>query len=274
MGDRPGPLSAVHTHQLLIAVAVGAVVGLASGAFGKGGSALATPLLAAFGIPPIVAVASPLPATIPATAIAGRAYARAGKFDWRVVRIGIVVGLPLTAAGALLTRWVPGEPLVLGSELLVLALALRMLLRPQTNEAPATESMNAPPLPRVVATVAAVAFVSGLLANSGGFLLAPLFVAVLHMPLKRATRYLARHLTRIGDPRHDRPCRARSHRMAPDDRVRTRVGSLRAARRAHQPACERARAGAQLRHRPRPRIDASRSSPRTERTSDGRAPSF
>ncbi len=179
-------MDGVDPHQLLIALAVGALVGLASGAFGKGGSALATPLLAAFGIPPIIAVASPLPATIPATAIAGRTYARAGMFDWRVVRIGVIVGLPLTAAGALLTRWVPGEPLVLGSELLVLALALRMLLRSQTTEAPETVPAPEPPLPRVVGTVAAVAFVSGLLANSGGFLLAPLFVAVLHMPLKRA----------------------------------------------------------------------------------------
>jgi uncharacterized membrane protein YfcA len=186
MGVADGPLSGVDTHQLLIAVAVGAVVGLASGAFGKGGSALATPLLAAFGIPPIIAVASPLPATIPATAIAGRAYARAGMFDWRVIRIGIVVGLPLTAAGALLTRWVPGEPLVLGSELLVLALAVRMLVRPQSAMVSDTEPMPEAPRTRVVATVAAVAFVSGLLANSGGFLLAPLFVAVLQMPLKRA----------------------------------------------------------------------------------------
>ena len=75
---------------------------------------------------------------------------------------------------------------MLGSELLVLALALRMLLRPLTTEEPAVESLPKPSRLRVVGTVAAVAFASGLLANSGGFLLAPLFVAVLHMPLKRA----------------------------------------------------------------------------------------
>ena len=48
-------------------VVVGAVVGFLGGLFGKGGSAIATPLLAAAGVPPIIAVASPLPATVPGT---------------------------------------------------------------------------------------------------------------------------------------------------------------------------------------------------------------
>jgi uncharacterized membrane protein YfcA len=178
----------VDVHQLLIAFAVGAVVGLASGAFGKGGSAIATPLLAAFGIPPIVAVASPLPATIPATAIAGRAYGRSGFVNGRVVLIGIAIGLPLAALGALVTRWVPGEPLVVASEVLVLGLALRMLVgRERHGEEPDADASSAEATTgRVVVTVAAVALVSGLLANSGGFLLAPLFVTFLRLPLKEA----------------------------------------------------------------------------------------
>jgi uncharacterized membrane protein YfcA len=177
----------VSTHDLLIAFAVGAVVGLASGAFGKGGSAIATPLLAAFGIPAIVAVASPLPATIPATAIAGRAYGRSGFLNWRVVRIGIAVGLPLAALGALVTRWVPGTPLVVASEVLVLGLAVRMLVRHDGQDAsPNGDAVCDASTLRIVVTVAGVALVSGLLANSGGFLLAPLFVTFLRLPLKEA----------------------------------------------------------------------------------------
>jgi uncharacterized membrane protein YfcA len=177
----------VNLHELLIAFAVGAVVGLASGAFGKGGSAIATPLLAAFGIPPIVAVASPLPATIPATAIAGRAYGQAGFVNWRVVRIGITIGLPLAALGALLTRWIPGEPLVVASEILVLVLAVRLLVRHGQDESAASDTMSPEVTAwRVVITVGAVALVSGLLANSGGFLLAPLFATFLRLPLKEA----------------------------------------------------------------------------------------
>src|SRR3954470_14473187 len=60
----------VSPQLLLGAMLIGAGIGLLSGAFGKGGSALATPLLHAIGVPAIVAVASPLPATIPATLVA------------------------------------------------------------------------------------------------------------------------------------------------------------------------------------------------------------
>src|SRR5437660_7745546 len=48
-------------------VLIGVAVGFLAGLFGKGGSALATPLLHAVGVPAIVALAAPLPATIPST---------------------------------------------------------------------------------------------------------------------------------------------------------------------------------------------------------------
>src|SRR4029077_5307230 len=41
-------------------------------------------------------------------------------------------------------------------------------------------------VPKILAVVGAVGFVSGLLGNSGGFLLAPLFMSVLGMPIHRA----------------------------------------------------------------------------------------
>src|SRR6201988_2644683 len=100
-------------NVLLGEVCIGMAVGFLSGAFGKGGSAVSTPLLHALGVPAIVAIASPLPATIPSTLLAGRRYARAGHVDRNVLRLGLIFGIPLTAMGALLTRWVGGEPLIL-----------------------------------------------------------------------------------------------------------------------------------------------------------------
>ena len=58
--------------QWLAIMAIGAGVGFLGGMFGKGGSAIATPLLAAVGVPPLVAVASPLPAAVPGTLVAYR----------------------------------------------------------------------------------------------------------------------------------------------------------------------------------------------------------
>src|SRR5438105_4437674 len=119
--DTARPLNGgMDLHTLLGVLLIGAGVGFMSGAFGKGGSAISTPLLHAIGVPAIVAIASPLPATIPSTLLASRRYARAGHIDGRVVRIGLVVGLPLTAFGALLTRWVPGGPLVLVTDVILL----------------------------------------------------------------------------------------------------------------------------------------------------------
>ena len=152
------------------AALIGMAVGFLSGAFGKGGSAVATPLLHLLGVPAIVAIASPLPATIPSSLLAGRVYAGAGNVDRRVVRIGLPGGLLLTVAGAVLTRWVPGGPLVIVTDLLVLA-------------AEGDEDATAF---KILAVVGAVGFVSGLLGNSGGFLLAPLFISVLGLPVHRA----------------------------------------------------------------------------------------
>ena len=79
--------------------AVGVVVGFLGGLFGKGGSAIATPLLSLIGIPGFVAVASPLPATLPGTLVASAEYRHANLLDWRIVLWSIGVGVPATVLG-------------------------------------------------------------------------------------------------------------------------------------------------------------------------------
>jgi uncharacterized membrane protein YfcA len=89
-------------------------------------------------------------------------------------------------AGALLTRWIPGGPLIIATDLVVLSLGLRILVaRPAAGDA-APSTADATGALRIVAVVGAVGLVSGLLGNSGGFLLAPLFVSVLGLPIHRA----------------------------------------------------------------------------------------
>src|SRR5438552_17214037 len=144
----------VSAEILLGATLIGAGIGLLSGAFGKGGSALATPLLHVIGVPAIVAVASPLPATIPATLLASRVYARERGIDGRVFRLALAAGIPATIVGALSTRWIPGGGLILATDVLVLLLGMRVLLRaqdgtPEVDPAPAS-------LLRVTAIVAVV----------------------------------------------------------------------------------------------------------------------
>ncbi len=170
--------------DLLLIAAIGALVGFLGGLFGKGGSAIATPLLSVAGVAPIAAVASPLPSTIPGTLVAAYAYWEERLVDWRIVRWSIPVGVPATVAGAYATRWIGGTPLVIATEIVVAALGARFLLYPSDPHELASE----PPAPRtrMVLVALTVGLVSGLLANGGGFLLAPLYVVVLRVPIKAA----------------------------------------------------------------------------------------
>lgn len=246
---------------LLVVLLVGAATGFLGGLFGKGGSALATPVLAALGIPAIVAVASPLPATIPGTLLAARQYGRRGHIDRRVLWWSVAVGLPATLVGAVLTRWIEAEALVVATDVLVAGLGVSILVGARRarsagtraepadggppvevrtagpsdpagatpggpgapggvtrratgaqgtsvgltddgaggggalatgrsgGAAPVRETLGAaaePPVRSVVAVALAVGLVAGLLANSGGFLLAPLYLVALRLPVRPA----------------------------------------------------------------------------------------
>lgn len=170
---------------MLIAL-IGAGIGFLGGMFGKGGSAVATPLLAAIGLPPLVALASPLPATVPGTLVAYGRYRSQGYSDRRVIGWSLACGVPATIVGALVTRWIPGRDLVGLTDLVVAVLGLRILLsrhQPGDDEAGVALDVGAG---QVAAVAVVVGLAAGLLANAGGFLLVPLYLTVLHLPIKTA----------------------------------------------------------------------------------------
>ena len=155
----------------MVVVLIGSIAGVLYGVYGAGGSALATPLLALAGIPSVAAVASPLPATLPA-ALAGAWAHRDGSACGRdrVVRRAIALGLPAAVAGALASALLSGTTLLALSALLLAALGTRFIAVTVPTGRPASGDA-------VLATAAVAAgFVAGLLANGGGLLLVPLFV--------------------------------------------------------------------------------------------------
>lgn len=164
---------------------IGAGVGFLGGLFGKGGSAIATPLLAAIGLPPIVAVAAPLPATIPGTLAAARPYAKAGYIDRQILGWSLAVAIVTTIIGAIATDWISGEILVKVTDAIIAMLGIRFLVRP-TTEANEEGAVVAHRQLKTILVAGVVGLAAGLLANSGGFLLAPLYLAVLRMPVKSA----------------------------------------------------------------------------------------
>jgi uncharacterized protein len=168
-----------------VAAVIGLAIGFLGGLLGKGGSAIATPLLHAFGVPAIVAVAAPLPATIPSTVAASSVYWRERLIDWRVVRWSLGFGIPATIVGAIATRWIGGGALVTITDVVLLLLGIRLIA--MTGRKTHVANRHEEPTPLGLAAVAtAVGVVAGLLANSGGFLLAPLYITVLGLRIKPA----------------------------------------------------------------------------------------
>ena len=159
---------------------IGAGVGVVYGVFGAGGSAFATPLLALAGVPPLVAVASPLPATIPAGLAAAWSYRRDGAVATKVAGRAVLVGIPTAVAGALCSDAVPGSVLLVLSALMLLVLGLRMSV-------PSARAVMRPRHELVMTgAVAGTGFAAGLLANGGGFLLVPVFLLIAGLGMRTA----------------------------------------------------------------------------------------
>lgn len=172
--------------------AVGVLIGFLGGLFGKGGSAIATPLLSLIGVPGFIAVASPLPAVIPGTLIASAAYWKSRLLDWEIVLWSIAIGVPTIVLGSFLTKFTGDRPLLIATGVLVLGFGLSFLFSPKERNLESEASIASGEIRpsywrlRLVVISAAVGIISGLLANGGGFLLAPSYSRFLGQPIKKS----------------------------------------------------------------------------------------
>lgn len=173
------------SSSLLLVVLIGAGIGFLGGLLGKGGSAIATPMLLSVGLPPAVALAAPLPATVPGALVAADRYRRDGHLDRHVLRWSLLFGVPATLLGALATRWIDASALVLVTDIVIVALGIRMLTTTHAEPLPGAADVLAD-RNRTIAVAVVTGLAAGLLANSGGFLLAPLFIGVLGLAIKPA----------------------------------------------------------------------------------------
>lgn len=155
------------------------------GLFGVGGSSVATPVLSLLGAPGLMAVASPLPATVPAAAIGSWPYLRSKEARLRAAGWSMVGGIPGAVAGALLSRVVGGSLLLVASGVVLILVGLRVVrpINESTVEAGTKRRQNRPLL---VAATAGIGVFTGVLANGGGFLLVPLYLLVFGLRMRQA----------------------------------------------------------------------------------------
>ncbi len=166
-------------------VLAGCAIGLLMGLFGVGGSSVATPLLSLLGAPALIAVASPLPATIPAAILAALPYVEAGEARPRAAAWSLVGGIPATIVGALLSGAVDGSALLVASGLVLVVIGLRVV-RPSEDSMLEVGTKRRQNRPLLVAASAGVGLFTGLLANGGGFLLVPLYLLVFGLRMRQA----------------------------------------------------------------------------------------
>lgn len=178
-----GPTAPV-TAPLPLIGAAGALVGLLFGVFGVGGSSFATPVLALLGVHGVVAVASPLPATLPAALAGAWGYLRRRECHCRVAAWSIAGGLPATVGGALLSGVVGGRVLLVASGVVLAIVGVRVLRPLSDDQRAAGVSRRRPAV--VVTAAAGVGLLTGMLANGGGFLLVPLYLLVLGLGMRQA----------------------------------------------------------------------------------------
>ncbi|WP_329546573.1 sulfite exporter TauE/SafE family protein [Streptomyces sp. NBC_01356] len=188
---------------LILALVAGAVVGLALGALGGGGSVLAVPaLIYLLGFSPAAATTASLIIVTATSATALYAHAVAGHVRWKAGAAFAAAGIvPAAMAGAAAAR-LPQSVLTAAFAGIAALAAIRML-----GPAPSAAATGQVRPVKAASTGAGLGALTGLLGVGGGFLAVPALVTVLAFEMQAAigtsllvitTNSLASLMTRSG----------------------------------------------------------------------------
>ncbi|MFH9979155.1 sulfite exporter TauE/SafE family protein [Streptomyces sp. NPDC017179] len=167
---------------LLLALAAGAVVGLALGALGGGGSVLAVPaLIYLLGFTPAAATTASLVVVTVTSATALVAHARDGHVRWRTGLSFAAAGIGPAMLGGAVAGRLPDAVLAAAFALVAAVAAARMLCpRPVPKEdRPVRHG-------RAAAAGAGLGALTGVLGVGGGFLAVPALVGALSLRMREA----------------------------------------------------------------------------------------
>lgn len=178
--------------QAGITILIGLFIGMSAGMFGIGGALVATPMLKLWlGLSAKLALATPLPAAIPAALSGSVAYSRAGLVRYDVVWRVLATALPMNVLGAYLTRWAADSLLMIATGCVLAYTAWAFIRRGwKRGDAGAEGVVEGAAEQRfgllAHAAGALAGFTSGFLAIGGGIVMVPAFVRILRMPMKSA----------------------------------------------------------------------------------------
>ncbi|MFK0238691.1 sulfite exporter TauE/SafE family protein [Streptomyces vinaceus] len=167
---------------LILALAAGAVIGLALGVLGGGGSVLAVPaLIYLLGFTPAAATTASLIIVSATSATALYTHATSGNVRWKTGILFAAAGIvPAMAAATLATR-LPEAVLTAAFAAVAALAALRMLKPPHAEQQPRSVRPA-----RAAGAGAGLGAVTGFLGVGGGFLAVPALVGVLGLRMRAA----------------------------------------------------------------------------------------
>ncbi|MER8096058.1 sulfite exporter TauE/SafE family protein [Streptomyces goshikiensis] len=167
---------------LILALAAGAVIGLALGALGGGGSVLAVPaLIYLLGFTPAAATTASLIIVTATSATALYAHATSGNVRWKTGALFAAVGIPPAIAAAPLAGRVPEALLTAAFAAIALLAALALFKAPTPDRQP-----RAVRPARAAGVGVGLGAVTGFLGVGGGFLAVPALVSVLGLRMRAA----------------------------------------------------------------------------------------
>lgn len=175
-----------ETVWYVIVAAIGGLIGLSSGMFGIGGALIATPLLALYaGLPPFLALGTPLPAALPSAISGSVVYHRNRLINLPLALRILPAAVPFNLLGTWATTLVSGDAIMFATGGFVLLVGGTFFIRGWLLK-PAAESEPRIGWGKAIASGAAAGLLSGFLAIGGGIVLVPAFVKINRLPLKSA----------------------------------------------------------------------------------------
>ncbi|MBS1537866.1 MAG: sulfite exporter TauE/SafE family protein [Bacteroidetes bacterium] len=173
-------------NDIIITALIGAFIGTSSGMLGLGGALAATPLLKIFlGLPPLLALASPLPSTLPSAISGAIVYRRLKLIDYKLAMWVLVSALPMNILGTRATKIIPPITLMYLTGGFILLVGITFFVRGWLlKEAPDEEVKRSVGWSLVTGVLTGL--VSGILAIGGGMIMIPLFIKINKLKVKSA----------------------------------------------------------------------------------------
>jgi hypothetical protein len=170
---------------LTVTLAAAILIGTTLGLLGGGGSILTVPILVYIaGVPAKEAIAMSLFVVGVTAAFAVIPHARAGRVRWRTGVIFGLAGMAGAYAGGRVAAYIPGQWLLIGFAVMMVATAVAMLRGRRTRtDRPVRHEL---PIARVLVDGVVVGLVTGLVGAGGGFLIVPALALLGGLPMATA----------------------------------------------------------------------------------------